>query len=104
MAAASLRRSDISFRRQGSSGIVWGRGSNPGEIDSKPIISSMEKQVPCSNPEPITLFHSRSTGSIQTPMSMFHTQRSGDATMPQPSHKSKFRFGRWIKRVLLKSR
>ncbi|GLJ44100.1 hypothetical protein SUGI_0919690 [Cryptomeria japonica] len=104
---ASLRRSDISFRRQGSSGIVWGEGSIPHKKNAaRPPLSTHNSKYSAALMEEQRssreFFHSRSTGSVETPMEYFHTRKSQDRDSNPASHKSRFRFGRWVKRVLSK--
>ncbi|GLJ43689.1 hypothetical protein SUGI_0909600 [Cryptomeria japonica] len=65
--ATALNRSDISFRRQGSSGIVWDVGSIPGKADCPLSDSSIlnSRKNSSSDAQPPFL-HSKSTGSIGT--------------------------------------
>jgi len=86
--ASSLTRSALSFRRQGSSGIVWREGWIPGETDrtggsvlasnsnvhaaSDAVLNSVVSENMVKRPESSTnqvLLHSGSVGSNPTPSS-----------------------------------
>ncbi|GLJ44099.1 hypothetical protein SUGI_0919680 [Cryptomeria japonica] len=104
MAAATLSKSTISFRRQGSSGIVWGLGSSPGEFDfgRYPFLANDSEHVKSSSTEAPELFRSRSTGFLaSSKVQRAYVHR--DKITHHSSHKSRFNLGRWIKKVLSKT-
>ncbi|GLJ44107.1 hypothetical protein SUGI_0919790 [Cryptomeria japonica] len=91
-AAATLTRSNVSFRRQGSSGIVWN------EVSTTSPFSKTEDRTSSS-----VLFRSRSTGSVQYQTPAPYSQIQPPSPVEKPpavSHKSRFRIVRWIRRLL----
>ncbi|GLJ44109.1 hypothetical protein SUGI_0919820 [Cryptomeria japonica] len=102
MAEASLSRSDISFRRQGSSGIVWGTPDKFEPTSSHNNIMEARAGTSSSSSSPSAqskFCYSRSTGSIET---RFHCAKPADRARARTG-KSGFRFARWIRRIFSKS-
>eukprot|EP01018_Ginkgo_biloba_P026402 Gb_24601 [translate_table: standard] len=127
---ATLKRSGISFRRQGSSGLAWAENWIPAEIDGgaggraapgptitttahkqfSPLTHEVDQKSSSAIPP---LKHSRSVGLIGAGYTRSRDHRiqnsaSIDDLEPTPTrsgatgHKSKSRFLRWIKRTFTK--
>lgn len=121
--APSLTRSSLSFRRQGSSGIVWCEGWIPGETDgtgssvlasNSNVRAAADAVVPenmVNLPESSTnqvLLHSASLGSNPTSSSRTvyrcedHHTRRREITSTGAPKKTNSCFTRWVKRAFSK--
>jgi len=122
---ATLKRSDISFRRQGSSGLAWEENWIAAEVDGEagggPVFppppsgttnSHRDLHYSATTASP-QLRHSRSVGLIGAGYGRLRDHRGLNGLNPantqqrthkETGHKSQSRVLRWFKRTFLKSK